>query len=50
MVTGFRDQCNILSLSAVIIDRLFRAEDVVIAFPQQNLHLCSSDSGLQNLL
>ena len=34
---------------AVIIDRLFREENIVIAFPQLDLHLRSIDSGLQPL-
>jgi len=34
---------------AVIIDRLFREEDIEIAFPQLDLHLRSIDSDLQTL-
>ena len=34
---------------AVIIDRLFREADIVIAFPQQDLHLRSIDSDLHKL-
>jgi small-conductance mechanosensitive channel len=34
---------------AVIVDRLFREESIVIAFPQLDLHLRSSDSDLQPL-
>ena len=34
---------------AVIIDRLFREENIVIAFPQLDLHLRSIDSGLRPL-
>jgi potassium efflux system protein len=34
---------------AVIVDRLFREESIVIAFPQLDLHLRSTDSDLQPL-
>jgi len=34
---------------AVIVDRLFREENIVIAFPQLDLHLRSIDDELQNL-
>jgi small-conductance mechanosensitive channel len=35
---------------AVIVDRLFREENIVIAFPQMDLHLRSIDSDLQTFL
>ena len=34
---------------ALIIDRLFGEEGIVIALPQQDLYLCCINSGLQNL-
>jgi small-conductance mechanosensitive channel len=41
------DRMKIRSEVAVIVDRLFREEDIVIPFPQQDLHLRSIDSNLQ---
>jgi small-conductance mechanosensitive channel len=40
---------SIRSDVAVIIDRLFREEDIEIPFPQRDLHLRSIDTNLQSL-
>jgi potassium efflux system protein len=41
------DRMKVRSEVAVIVDRLFREENITIPFPQQDLHLRSIDSGLQ---
>jgi small-conductance mechanosensitive channel len=41
------DRMRVRTEVAVIIDRLFREEDITIPFPQQDLHLRSIDSNLQ---
>ena len=43
------DRLRVRTEVAVIIDRLFREEDIVIAFPQLDLHLRSIESDLQTL-
>ena len=43
------DRLRIRTEVAVIIDRLFREEDIVIPFPQRDLHLRSVDSNLHSL-
>jgi small-conductance mechanosensitive channel len=48
-VNSIDERLRIRTEVAVIIDRLFREEDIVIAFPQQDLHLRSIDSDLQDL-
>jgi len=48
-VHSIDERLRIRTEVAVIIDRLFREEDIVIAFPQQDLHLRSIDSDLQDL-
>jgi small-conductance mechanosensitive channel len=46
-VHSIDDRMKIRSEVAVIVDRLFREEEIVIPFPQQDLHLRSIDSKLQ---
>ena len=48
-VKSIDDRLRIRTDVAVIVDRLFREENVVIAFPQLDLHLRSIDSDLQSL-
>jgi small-conductance mechanosensitive channel len=48
-VSTVEERLRIRTEVAVIIDRLFREEDIVIAFPQLDLHLRSIDSDLQPL-
>jgi len=48
-VSTIEERLRVRTEVAVIIDRLFREEDIVIAFPQQDLHLRSIDSDLQKL-
>ena len=48
-VHSIDERLRIRTEVAVIIDRLFREEDIIIAFPQRDLHLRSIDSDLQNL-
>ncbi len=46
-VHSIDDRMKIRSEVAVIVDRMFRDEGIVIPFPQQDLHLRSIDSNLQ---
>jgi potassium efflux system protein len=48
-VKSIDDRLRIRTDVAVIVDRLFREENIVIAFPQLDLHLRSIDSSLQPL-
>jgi small-conductance mechanosensitive channel len=48
-VRSIDDRLRVRTEVAVIIDRLFREEDIVIAFPQLDLHLRSIESDLQTL-
>ena len=41
------DRMKVRSEVAVVVDRLFREENITIPFPQQDLHLRSIDRGLQ---
>jgi potassium efflux system protein len=48
-VKSIDDRLRIRTDVAVIVDRMFREENIVIAFPQLDLHLRSIDSDLQPL-
>ncbi|TNF51876.1 MAG: mechanosensitive ion channel family protein [Deltaproteobacteria bacterium] len=48
-VHSIDDRVKIRSEVAVIVDRLFREEDITIPFPQQDLHLSSIEESLQPL-
>ena len=48
-VRNIEERLRIRTEVALIIDRLFREEDIVIAFPQLDLHLRSIDSDVQTL-
>ncbi len=48
-VHSIDDRMKIRSEVAVIVDRLFREEDITIPFPQQDLHLRSIERGLQSM-
>ena len=48
-VKSIDDRLRLRTDVAVIVDRMFREENIVIAFPQLDLHLRSIDSDLQPL-